>query len=115
VAQLLDSQKSKVLLPDLQEAKSFWARAKGLIGQKQVAEGYGLWFDRTNSIHTCFMQVSIDCVFLDKQMRVKAIYADVKPWRLVPPVWGARSVLEMKSGQAQALQIQVGDQLYVGH
>ncbi len=112
---LLDSQKKNVLLPDLQEAKTFWSRAIGLMGRKEISENFGMWFDHSNSIHTCFMKTAIDCVFLDRDMVVKAIFENVKPWRLVLPVWSARSVIEMKSGRIRELEIQVGDQLYVGH
>lgn len=115
MAKLMDAKKQNVLLMDVQEAKTFWSRAVGLIGRKEISENFGMWFDQSNSIHTCFMKTEIDCVFLDKNMFVKAIFQNVKPWRLVWPVWSARSVIEMKSGRAQDLKIQVGDQLYVGH
>lgn len=115
MAKLLDSGKQNILLPDLQPVKGLWARTKGLIGTKAISAEQGLWFDHCNSIHTCFMSFAIDCVFLDSQMRVRAIRQNVQPWRLVLPVWKARSVIEMKSGRAQDLKIQVGDQLYVGH
>jgi uncharacterized membrane protein (UPF0127 family) len=115
MAKLLDSQKKNVLLIDLQEAKTFWSRAIGLIGRHEISENFGMWFDHSNSIHTCFMRMPIDCVFLDREMRVKAVFENVKPWRLVWPVWSARSVIEMKSGRIRDLKIQVGDQLYVGH
>lgn len=115
MAKLMDSHKQKILLPDFHQAKTFWSRAKGLIGTKEISEGFGLWFDNANSIHTCFMKIAIDCVFLDKQMRVKAIFENVKPWRLIIPVWSAKSVIEMKAGQAKSLNIQIGDQFYVGH
>lgn len=115
MAKLMGADQKNILLPDFHQARSFWSRAKGLIGTTELSPDFGLWFDRANSIHTCFMKISIDCVFLDKQMQVKAIFENVKPWRWVPPVWSARSVIEMKSGRARELNIQVGDQLHVGH
>lgn len=102
------------LVENLEVAKNFWTRGKGLLGRKSLAQDQALWIHRCNSIHTCFMQFSIDCVFVDKSLKVKAIYQDVKPWRLVPPVWGASSVIEMASGTSSKLKISVGDQLYVG-
>jgi uncharacterized membrane protein (UPF0127 family) len=60
------------------------------------------------------MKFSIDCVFVDRKLRVKKIYRDVRPWRLVLPVLGASSVIEMASGTAERLKINVGDQLHVG-
>lgn len=102
------------LVENLEVAKTFWSRGKGLLGRKVLAQDQALWIHRCNSIHTCFMQFSIDCVFVDKNLKVKAIYQDVKPWRLVSPVWGASSVIEMASGTSSKLKISVGDQLYVG-
>lgn len=115
MAKLMNANQQTVLLPDFHQAETFWSRAKGLIGRQEINDDFGLWFDHSNSIHTCFMKFSIDCVFLDKQMRVKAVFESVKPWRLIMPVWSARSVIEMKAGKAKALNIQVGDQLHVGH
>lgn len=102
------------LVENLEVAKTFGARGKGLLGRKFLAPDQALWIHRCNSIHTCFMQFSIDCVFVDKSLKVKAIYQDIKPWRLVLPVWGASSVIEMASGTSRNLKISVGDQLYVG-
>jgi uncharacterized membrane protein (UPF0127 family) len=102
------------LLSDLKVAKTFWARGKGLLGVKNLSEEQGLWIDQCNSIHTFFMKMTIDCVFLDKKMRIKKIYAEVPPHRLVLPVWGARSVVELRQGRAAELNLQVGEQLHVG-
>ncbi|QDK39608.1 DUF192 domain-containing protein [Bdellovibrio sp. NC01] len=102
------------LVPNLEVAKTFWSRGKGLLGRKNLSEDAALWIHQCNSIHTCFMQFSIDCVFVDKNLKVKAIYKDVKPWRMVFPVWGASSVIEMAAGTSSKLNISVGDQLYVG-
>ena len=102
------------LIADLEIARGFWSRGKGLLGRSSLAEGQALWIHRCNSIHTFFMKFSIDCVFVDKNLKVKALYQDVPPWRLVPPVWGASSVIEMRSGTITERKISVGDQLYVG-
>lgn len=102
------------LIPHLEVAKDFFARGKGLLGHTQLSEDSGMWIHHCNSIHTFFMKFAIDCVFVDKNLKVKAIYQDVKPWRLLLPVWGASSVFELASGAAARMNIQVGDQLYVG-
>lgn len=114
MAALLDHT-HKLLLSNLTIAQTFAARSVGLLKHSALAENEGLWIHRCNSIHTFFMKFSIDCVFLDKAQRVKAIYQDVKPWRLILPVWGARSVIEMNSGKSSQLGLKVGDQLYVGN
>ncbi|MBO9667429.1 MAG: DUF192 domain-containing protein [Bdellovibrio sp.] len=102
------------LIPNLEVATTFWTRGKGLLGRGSLPEDQALWIWHCNSIHTFFMKFAIDCVFVDKNLKVKAIYKDVKPWRLVLPVWGAKSVIEMASGTSSKLKISVGDQLNVG-
>lgn len=104
----------KRLIEDLEVARTFWSRGKGLLGRKNLPESRALWIPRCNSIHTYFMKFAIDCVFVDKNLKVKAVYQDVRPGRLIFPVWGASSVIEMASGMTSKLNINVGDQLHVG-
>ncbi|HPI40310.1 MAG TPA: DUF192 domain-containing protein [Pseudobdellovibrionaceae bacterium] len=106
-------ENSEILISNLQVAQTFWQRGKGLLGRSSLKSDEGLWIHRCNSIHTFFMKFSIDCVFVDKNLKVKALYRDVSPSRLIPPVWGARSVFELSAGVIDQLQIQLGETLYV--
>ncbi len=114
MAVLQNKTTDKVLIPHLEVATNFKSRGIGLLGRTHLPENQALWIHRCNSIHTFFMKFSIDCVFIDKNLKVRAIYKDVRPWRLVLPVWGARSVIEMASGTVNKVQVNVGDQLHVG-
>ncbi len=114
MAKLENQTKSQVLIPDLEIARGFHARGVGLLGRASIANDQAMWILKCNSIHTFFMKFAIDCVFVDRSLKVKAIYQGVKPWRLVLPVWGASSVFEMPSGSVQRLNVNVGDQLHVG-
>jgi len=111
----MSKTRNQQLISDLEVAASEWARGKGLLGRKSLGSEQALWIKRCNSIHTFFMKFTIDCVFLDKNQRVKAIYPEVKPFRLVWPVWGAKSVIEFPAGRAKELAIQVGEELHVGN
>lgn len=110
--QLLNSQ-GKVILANLKVATSFIERARGLIGTKDLPAEAGVLFYRCNSIHTCFMSMNIDCIFLDRDLRVKKIVKDVKPWRLVLPILGAKSVIELKAGNVDRLGLVLGEELHV--
>lgn len=114
MAVLVNKTTNQTLIPHLDVAQTFWARGKGLLGRPSLASEEALWILRCNSIHTFFMKFPIDCVFIDKNLKVKAIYQDVSPWRLVLPVWGAQSVIEMASGAVSKMNVSLGDQLYVG-
>lgn len=106
---------SRVLLNKVEVAESFMTRLVGLMGREQMAADSALWIHHCNSIHTCFMNFAIDCVFVDKDLKIKKIVQDVSPWRLVLPIWGANSVFEMPAGKALELNLREGDALYVGH
>lgn len=110
---LMNFTKNQLLLAELQTARSFWARGKGLLGVNSLKPEQGLWILWCCSIHTFFMRFSIDCIFVDQQMRVKALKKNVKPWKLVLPIWGATSVFEMSSGTIDRHNIELGDQLNV--
>lgn len=91
-------------------ADNFVARLRGLLGRRDLPRGEGILITPGSSIHTWFMRFPIDVVFLDGDLRVLGIAADVRPWRLR---WrrGARQVLELPAGEAAARTIRAGDRL----
>lgn len=107
--------KEQVLISRLEIADSFFSRAKGLLGTQALPTEQGLWIYHCNSIHTFFMKYAIDCVFVNKNMVVKKIYLNVKPWRMTWPAWGSDSVIEVAGGEVSKWNLKVGDQLYVGN
>jgi uncharacterized membrane protein (UPF0127 family) len=91
-------------------AESFLTRLRGLLGRSVLPRGEGLLIVPCGSVHTWFMRFPIDVVFLDRDLRVVGVAADVRPWRLR---WrkGGKRVLELAAGQAAARGIGVGDRL----
>jgi uncharacterized membrane protein (UPF0127 family) len=85
-------------------------RMKGLLGKSALAPGEGLLLRPATSIHTLFMRFPIDVVFLDRELVVRKVSSDVKPWRLV---FGrrTRSVLELATGEAVGRGVEVGQRL----
>ena len=76
-------------------ARTLLARMKGLIGTKHLPPGEGMLILRCNAIHTFFMSIPINAIFLDREDRVVKVVRNIRPWR--PFVWGglrARQVLE---------------------
>lgn len=107
------NQGAELLLDQLSIADSFWSRGWGLLGRKTLDSQEALWILRTNNIHTWFMRVKIDCIFIDKRMEIKKIVSDIPSFRFVGPFWKASSVIETSAGFAKNKNLQVGDQLYV--
>ena len=114
-ASLINRSKNLVLVDAVEDAKSLWSRMRGLLGRANLPADQALWISPCNSIHTFFMKFTIDAVFVDDQFVVRKVVRGVRPWRLVPPVWQARSVFELAEGQASMDRVTEGDQLHVGH
>jgi uncharacterized membrane protein (UPF0127 family) len=100
----------RVVVERCERAERVGARVRGLLGRDGLEPGTGLWIAKTGSIHTFFMRFPIDVVFLDRELRVRKVVSEVKPFRLA---WsrGSRSVVELSPGQAARLGLAKGLQL----
>jgi uncharacterized protein len=86
---------------------------KGLLGRRELPSGQGILLKPASSVHMAFMRFPIDAVFLDRDLRVVKIAADLQPWR-VAGSRGAKAVLEIPAGEAARRGLTVGDRLAVG-
>jgi uncharacterized protein len=86
------------------------ARARGLLGRKELPPGEGLLIRPSFSIHTLFMRFPIDVVFLDKSGSVVDVVGRLKPWRAATRV-RARAVLELAAGEAERVTVRIGERL----
>ena|ERR1700677_4962013 len=91
-------------------ADSFLTRLVGLLRDKMLAQGDGLWIVPCNSIHSIGMKFDFDAVFLDKQLRVVHLMSEMKPWRISKMVFNAHSVLELPAGLVAQTGTALGDQ-----
>lgn len=80
----------------------------GLIGRKNIADGFFLLFRDCNAIHTFFMSTDIDAVMIDTKGVVQGVYGLLKPWKTAVCL-KARDTLEMKAGTAAKYGIKAGD------
>lgn len=92
-------------------ADTFFSRLKGLMGVTEFPLGEGLLIEPCTSIHTFFMKLPIDVLFLDPDLQVVDVGHSVQPWRMSKVYFSARSVLELPAGTAHASQTQPGDRL----
>jgi uncharacterized protein len=91
-------------------ADSAWTRSKGLLGRSSLDEDEGILLRPGASIHMFFMRFPIDAVFLDDDLRVLRVGADLKPWRMASKR-GASSVLELPAGRCARAGVREGDRL----
>jgi len=103
----------EAICSEVKTADSFCTRLVGLIGTKHL-DDRGVMFPRANSIHTFFMSIPIDVVYLNREMKIVRIDHELKPWRFPLPALKARTVVELPAGLAKRKQLSVGDELYVG-
>lgn len=93
-------------------ARSPWQKFMGLMFRKEIGKPLVLELAKESrfgaSIHMCFMRISIDAVFLDKDKKVVDIVT-LKPWVFnYTPKKAAKYVVEMKAGTAK---FRIGERL----
>ena len=95
------------------QADTALMRMKGLLGRGDLPSGEGILLKPASSVHMAFMRFAIDAVFLDRDLRVVKIAADLRPWK-VAGSRGAKAVLEIPAGEASRRGLTVGDCLVAG-
>lgn len=68
-------------------------------------------FQRCNAVHTMFMGIRLDLVFVDAGNCVCAVREAVGPWRLMIREGGASTVIELPAGTVARCRIERGDVL----
>lgn len=94
-------------------ADTFLSRFLGLMGRVPRRDT-ALMLQPCRWVHTFFMLVPIDVVFLDKEGRVIKVCRNLKPFRAAGPVKKAWAVLEMAQGEAERRGIEEGGRLEFG-
>lgn len=109
VAALADAG-GRIVCERCEIADSLVSRVRGLLGRSSLEQGSGMLITRTSSIHTFFMAFPIDAVFLGRDLRVRSVAGNVRPFRIVFRV-GSRNVLELPAGEAARAGILKGSRL----
>lgn len=89
-------------------ADSFFSRLAGLQFRRTLPPDAGLLLVPCNSVHTCFLRLALDVVFLDRQGVVLAVRRNVRPWRLTLGPRNGYATLELAAGTTQ---VRPGDTL----
>jgi uncharacterized protein len=87
-----------------------FTRLRGLLGRRSLPSGEGILLRPAASIHMFFMRFPIDAVFLDGDLQVIHIAADLRPWRAAGKR-GAKAVLELPAGECERRGLAVGDRV----
>ena len=81
--------------------------------RRHLQPGTGMWIAPCSGIHTFFMRFAIDAVFVDRRLQIVRVLPGLRPWRLVPVVLGAHSVIELPAGTLAGLRLERGEALSV--
>ena len=108
----LQNQDGRVVCEHLLVAARPLQRMRGLLGRDSLAQDEGILLRPAGSIHTFFMRFAIDVVFLDRDLAVVGIEPSLAPWRTAGRR-GAKSVVELASGECERRGIEIGDALSV--
>lgn len=99
-----------VVAQEVEEAKAFFKRLKGLMFRSSMAQGSAMLLSPCPQIHTFFMRFALDVLFLDKDGKVVYVMENLKPWRISPIVYRASQTLELPAGTLQG-KVSVGQQV----
>lgn len=96
-------------------ARTFWQRARGLLGRRALPEGEGLLIERCRQIHMVGMTFPIDVLHVQRlsatEGRVARVLAAIQPFRLGPLVWRSDYVIELPAGTAARTGTRAGHRI----
>jgi len=92
-------------------ASTSLARLIGLLGAANPRPGEGLLLAPSSGVHTWGMSFPIDVVTMDRRWRVRRVWEELPPWRILCPWPTTRIILELPAGRTEELRLRAGDQL----
>lgn len=92
-------------------AASWRTRMRGLLFRRPLIAGEGLMLVRCGSVHTWLMRYAIDVVYLDAELRVVKVAADLGRWRFSFGGRAAHHTLELAAGEAVRIGLVPGARL----
>lgn len=104
-----NSSNNTLIADRVKMADNIVTRTFGLIPRKSLEIGEGLIIKPCYSIHTFFMRIAIDVIFIKKSGEIVGLYSNVKPYRILPIHFSSHYVLELPSGEILAKKIKKGD------
>jgi uncharacterized membrane protein (UPF0127 family) len=98
-------------LANVKRADSHWQKLWGLMFKRSLPASEALLLDNCRSIHSCFMRINIDVIFVDKSGTIVYLIDNMQPWQFSKFVRRGRAVLECPPGTIQRHGLQINDKL----
>ena len=106
---IINLTKKTVLVRKPLYESSFFGRCRGMI-KKDFIGFDGMVLPRCSSIHTCFMSIAIDVVFVDGKNCICSMKQNLQPWRFAADP-RARAIIELPVGAIDRADCGVNDLL----
>ena len=94
---LRDLDSDTILATAVEAAFDSLSRRRGLLGRTEFVNGAALIIAPCSAIHTCFMRMDIDVVFVARGGRTLKTYSSLRPWRAGFAI-GAFAAIELPAG-----------------
>ena len=85
-------------LASVSRAGSWVEKGWGVLGQRSLAAGDGLWLPGVASVHTIGVRFALDLLFLDSKLQTVRAAENVLPGRWLVRAGGAAHTLELGAG-----------------
>jgi len=108
---LRNTDKDLLLADTITVCETLPDRLRGLLGKTSLDQTEVYWIRPCDSIHTFFMRMTIDVAFVDANLTVVKVIANMTPFRVCLPVRRAAGVIEGPVGMLKRAQIRKGTQL----
>jgi len=95
----------------INKAVTFFQRTRGLLGQKEIKKGEGLYIPECRSIHTFFMRFTIDVIFINGDNRITRVVPGLVPFRIAFGPRNTIGVLEFPAGTIEDNRCVAGDEI----
>lgn len=107
---ILNLTQKKYLARSPLYANSHWLRLRGMIGRTFSASEFdAMVFSNCNSIHTMFMSVRIDVVFITRDNVICGLRKALPPWCPLVRCGKAFTTLELPAGSIDLTGTRLGD------
>ena len=108
---IVNTTRDTTLAARAEQARSYWARLRGLMFRSTLPEDGGMVIEPNNSVHTFWMRFPIDVVFVDRQDRVVGLVNAMPPNRPYAGARKARRTIELPAGTIARTNTEIGDTL----
>ncbi|MFH1285958.1 MAG: DUF192 domain-containing protein [Candidatus Micrarchaeota archaeon] len=111
---LFNLTKKRVISARTEKARTLFSRARGLMFRRNFIDPILFIFDeeKVQPIHSLFVFLSFDAVFLDREKRVTEVIREIAPFKpYIAPRKPAKYLIELPAGYAAKKKIELGDAL----